>query len=361
MTLAHTLRELGRFDEALNVLRHVLKVDPTHTAATAAAALTMFYKEDWARAWATYDVRFKLVDPPKVTRRGADGKPEPMPAWRGGPPPASLLIMTEQGLGDTLQFVRFLPALTAAGTKVTLVAPRMLFPLLSTLDADIDFRPAEEAGSVQGIKAWTALLHLPQALGLNRSAEGLVPKIPYLRAEPEREERWRAEIGAHGFKVGIAWQGNPDPRIDNGRSSPLAAFAPLADIPGVRLISLQKGAAETQVSDVPFADRIETQNRTIDVKTDGFRETAAIIKCLDLVVTVDTSIAHLAGALGRPVIVMLKRLGTDWRWLFNREDTVWYPTVRLMRQATPGDWTELLSRVAQEVRRRAEGARQQSA
>ena len=104
---------------------------------------------------------------------------------------------------------------------------------------------------------------------------------------------------------------------------------------------------------MPFAERIEIQNSDIDVATDGFRETAAILECLDLTITVDTAIGHLAGALGRPTLIMLKRLGTDWRWLFNREDTVWYPTVRLMRQVSPGDWNELLGRIAQEVRRQA--------
>jgi tetratricopeptide (TPR) repeat protein len=353
LALADTLRELGRFDEALAVLRRVGQLEPNNTRATAAVALTLFYKQDWARAWRAYEVRFKLIDPPQVTRLGPGNQPVPVTLWRGGSAPTSLLVMTEQGLGDTIQFVRFLPAVAAAGTKVTLVAPSVLFPLLGTLDAPIEFLPSDKSGSVPGIKAWTPLMHLPQALGLDRSAEGLTTKIPYLRAEPERIARRRAQIGTAGFKVGISWQGNPDKRIDNGRSAPLAAFAPLAAIPGVRLINLQKGDAANEISSVPFAEKIEIHNSDIDVANDGFRETAAIVECLDLTITVDTAIGHLAGALGRPTLIMLKRLGTDWRWLFNRENTVWYPTVQLMRQVLPGDWNELLGRVAELVRRRA--------
>jgi hypothetical protein len=241
--------------------------------------------------------------------------------------------------------------LTAAGTKVTCVVQRRLFRLLKSLEADVDLRPSEESGTVAGIRAWTPLMHLPQVLDL--PADKLAPKIPYLRAEPERVARWRTRLGDAGFKIGIVWQGNPDKRIDQGRSAPLAAFAPLADIPGVRLISLQKDAGSEQLATVPFAGRIETPGEDFDAGDEGFLDSAAALECLDLLVTVDTAIGHLAGALGRPVIILLKRIGADWRWLYDRSDSVWYPTAHLMRQRMPGDWSELLGRAAAEVRRRA--------
>jgi hypothetical protein len=198
------------------------------------------------------------------------------------------------------------------------------------------------------------MMHLPQALNLEPSK--FAPRVPYLRAAPERVAKWKERIGSHGFKIGIVWQGNPDPRIDQGRSAPLAAFAPLAKLPGVRLISLQHGEPAKQIASVPFADRVETLDDDFDNGPDGFLDTAAVMETLDLVVTVDTSVGHVAGALGRPVFILLKAVGADWRWLFQRDDTAWYPTARLFRQRKPGDWEELLTRVANTARQRIESA-----
>lgn len=355
LTLANALRELGQFDDALKVLRRIAQLDPNHRGAHAAYALTLFYKEDWPRAWRAFDVRFKLMDkPPEVKSRGADGGSVALKPWRGGALPPTLLVMGEQGLGDTIQFARFLPLLTAAGVKVTCVVQQRLFKLIGTLDAAIDLRPLETSGTVKGIKAWTPMMHLPQALNLEPSQ--FAPHVPYLHAEPERVGKWKEQVGARGFKVGIVWQGNPDPRIDQGRSAPLTAFAALAEISGVRLISLQHGEPAKQIASVRFADRIETLGDEFDSGPDGFLDTAAVMETLDLVVTVDTSIGHVAGALGRPVFILLKAVGADWRWLFRRENTAWYPTARLFRQAKPGDWEELLARVADAVRERAGAA-----
>jgi hypothetical protein len=352
IALSNSLRDLGRFDEALRVLGHVLQISPGNTNALSSAALTFFFKEDWPRAWNSFDVRFKLMEqPPVVTMPGPDGKPVPKPRWRGGPAPESLLVLGEQGLGDTIMFVRYLPLLKKAGVRVVCVVQQRLLALLKTLDAEVEWRPSEKAGSVSGIKAWTPMMQLPQALGLTPAE--FAPNIPYLRAESERVARWKERIGSHGFKVGIAWQGNPDKRIDVGRSSPLAAFAPLADIPGVRLISLQTHHGMEQIGQVPFGGKIEQLGEDFDSGPDGFLDTAAVMEHLDLVITVDTSLGHLAGAFGRPAIVLLKAVGADWRWLYQRTDTVWYASLRLFRQRKPGDWNELLERVSLEVRERA--------
>jgi hypothetical protein len=253
-------------------------------------------------------------------------------------------------LGDTIMFARFLPLLMEQGIKVTAVVQRNLFELLRGLDAEVDYRPIEERGSVPGVKGWTPIMHLPRALDLCPAQ--FVTQMPYLRADPKRVAMRRQQLGEGGFKVGIVWQGSYDPRIDRGRSAPLAAFAPISEIPGVRLINLQRGQAATEIASVSFAAKIEDPGRDIDVATEGFRDTAALIECLDLVVSVDTSTVHLAGALNKPVFIMLKRLGSDWRWLYGRENSVWYPSARLFRQARPDDWHELLVRVAQAVRQR---------
>ena len=256
--------------------------------------------------------------------------------------------MGEQGLGDTIQFARFLPQLAATGSKVTCVVPRPLLGLFKSLACDVTFQPFQERGGrVSDVSGWTPLMHLPRALGIE--PQGFVPRMPYLAAEPERIARWRARLGAHGVRIGIVWQGNPDPRVDQGRSAPLAAFAALAAIPGVRLISLQKGPAQAQIASVAFADRIEELGDEFDAGPDAFLASAAVMESLDLVDSVDTSVAHLAGALNRPVAILLKRLGTHWAWLYGREDSVFYPSARLYRQHTPGDWEAPMAAIARAV------------
>jgi hypothetical protein len=349
LTLAHALRELGAFEDALRVLRRISQLVPDHINAQAAYALTLFFKEDWAQAWQAFDVRFKFPDAvPNVTLTRKDGSTYAAPPWSQGPPPATLLVMGEQGLGDTIQFARFLPQLAATGSKVTCVVPRPLLGLFKTLGCDVTFQPFQERGGrVSDVSGWTPLMHLPRALGIG--PQGFVPRMPYLAAEPERIARWRARLGAHGLRIGIVWQGNPDPRVDQGRSAPLAAFAALAAIPGVRLISLQKGPGQAQIGSVAFADRIEELGDEFDAGPDAFLDTAAVMESLDLVVSVDTSVAHLAGALNRPVAILLKRLGTHWAWLYGRQDSVFYPSARLYRQHTPGDWDAPMAHIARAV------------
>jgi hypothetical protein len=190
-------------------------------------------------------------------------------------------------------------------------------------------------------------MSVPSVLG---TTEKTIPaNVPYLTADLERVAFWRARLPTDGFKVGIVWQGRPDAKIDKGRSVPLRTFAPIAAVPGVRLISLQKNHGLDQLTDLPKAVRVETLGPNFDVGPDAFLDAAAAMMNLDLVITSDTSIAHLAGALGRPVWIVLKS-NPDWRWLMEREDSPWYPTARLFRQRRPGDWDEVFERVAQEVR-----------
>jgi len=349
LTLGHVLRELGDFEDALRVLRRINELAPDHINAQAAYALTLFFKEDWAQAWQAFDVRFKFPDAvPNVTLTRKDGSTYAAEPWSQGPPPPTLLVMGEQGLGDTIQFARFLPQLAATGSTVTCVVPRPLLGLLKTLACKVAFQPFQDGGGrVSDVSGWTPLLHLPRALGIG--PEGFVPRMPYLAAEPERVAYWRSRLGSHGLRIGIVWQGNPDPRVDQGRSAPLAAFAALAAIPGVRLISLQKGSGQAQIASVEFAGRIEALGDQFDAGPDAFLDTAAVMECLDLVVSVDTSVAHLAGALNRPVWILLKRLGTHWAWLFGRQDSVFYPSARLYRQPSPGDWSEPMARIARDV------------
>jgi hypothetical protein len=173
--------------------------------------------------------------------------------------------------------------------------------------------------------------------------------VPYLRSEAELEVRWKARIGTHGFKIGIAWQGNPRGKIDEGRSIPLEKFIQLGRVPGVRLISLQKHDGLDQLAGLPRENEIETLGDDFDNGSDAFIDTAAVMTSLDLIITSDTSIAHLAGALGRPTWVALKQV-PDWRWLLDRDDSPWYPTVRLFRQSQRDDWGSVFVKIEQELR-----------
>jgi methylthioribose-1-phosphate isomerase len=336
LRLASNEQAEGRFGTAITLYRFVLALEPGHLNAAPPLARALFCSEDWSAAWVAFEARFLLFDPPRVTRRGPDGALRPVTRWTEGPPPGRLLVMGEQGLGDTIQFARFLPRLVDAGCRTAAVVDSRLFALLRSLPRPIDLFPRGEGGDVQGIDAWVPLLDLPRLLGIG--PERFAEPMPYLRADPDRIARWRERIGTKGLRIGIAWQGNPKAPVDAGRSAPLAAFAPLAAIEGVRLISLQRGPGEEQLADVDFADRIETLGASFDDGPDAFLDTAAILQGLDAVVTVDTALVHLAGALGRPAHLLLQWGWSDWRWAARPSDTPWYPSVRLHRQPRAGDW-----------------------
>ena len=233
--------------------------------------------------------------------------------WRG---PARrgerVLVLNDHGHGDTIQFFRYLPLMAAAGIETTFVCPPRLHRLLSSRAnvRFVDLPPTEEPFDAQ-----VAISSLPHAFGTR--LEAIPAAVPYLAPEPALREMWIKRIGAGGFKVGVVWQGNPHPEADRARSVPLAALAPIAEVPGVRLISLQKGFGEEQLSTLPSSMRVETLGADFDAGADAFVDTAAAMTCLDLVVTCDTSIAHLAGALALPVWVALK-IDAEWRWLTER-------------------------------------------
>jgi hypothetical protein len=211
--------------------------------------------------------------------------------------------------------------------------------LFAPLAADFEIVPAIESGRRFDFKC--ALMSLPHRL---KTAD-LRAGSPYLTAEPTLIARWRDRIGSDGFKIGLCWQGNPQGRIDYGRSIPLAKYAPLASVPNVRLISLQRSHGLEQLAHLPSAMTVETLGE-FDSGNDAFVDTAAIMHGLDLVITSDTAIPHLAGALGRPAWVALKHV-PDWRWMLERSDSPWYPSLRLFRQPAPGDWDSVTTAMAE--------------
>jgi hypothetical protein len=244
----------------------------------------------------------------------------------------TLLIHAEQGLGDTIQFCRF--PFPTDGTVVFEAQPRIARLLATRKAASAEDRPIiVRAG--ERLPAFDLTCPLMSLPALKGTTESTIPaEIPYLSAESDAVERWRARLGDHGFKVGIAWQGNAARREDTGRSIVLQHYLSLAAVPGVRLISLQK---EEGIDQLTTGMPVETLGEDFDSGPDGFVDTAAVMMSLDLIITSDTAVAHLAGALGRPVWVAL-RMVPDWRWMLKRTDSPWYPTMQLFRQTVRDDW-----------------------
>ncbi len=268
------------------------------------------------------------------------------PSWDGSPLAGrTILLHAEQGLGDTLHFVRYAQLLCAEGARTIVACQKPLLRLLRScpgIDEIVDLN-----GALPFFDVAVPMMSIP---GLLRTTLASIPApIPYLTADPDLVDSWRERLkSTPGFRIGIAWQGSAIFHGDRQRSIPLAAFAPLAAVPGVRLISLQKGDGSEQIRQLRPAFEIEDFTAELDEEHGPFMDTAAIAANLDLVVTSDISIAHLAGALGVPVWIALS-VFPDWRWLLDRDDSPWYPTARLFRQRTPDDWGEVFRQVAETV------------
>jgi hypothetical protein len=333
--------EQGRLDEALADYDRALKVRPDFAEANYGRALASLTLGDWETGFKLYDTRDRLKTPAHPSL--------PHPRWTGEIAPGErLLLLCEQGLGDMIMFGRFAPLLAQRGADVTLLAPPQMRRLLSSLEG-VTVAGLDDAPPVNGHPVrWLPLMSAPGVLGVR--PDKVPATVPYLAADPGRIEQWAASFGGDGFKVGITWGlGTARDWFGRLRDIPLAAFAPLAEIPGVRLVSLQKGPPLNEIARVPFGARIEQPGDDFDAGPDAFLDTAALMMSLDLVVTCDTSIAHLAGALGRPVFTALPSVA-DWRWLRGRDDTPWYPTMTLFRQSAPGDWREPFARIAAAAR-----------
>jgi tetratricopeptide (TPR) repeat protein len=336
----NALQDLRRLDEALAAFDKALALKPDVAEASFNRALLFLLRGDLAAGWPGYEGRWdqKHAASPKMGER--------FPIWRGeNLSGKKIIVFDEQGLGDVIQFSRYLSLFARIGAQATFLARpalvRLMQPFASTVRVVSDY-PAGEAFDRQ-----SALLSLPLAFGT--TLETIPASTPYLRAEPERVRKWRERLGEQGFKVGIAWQAGRTGKIDIGRSFALAEFSGLSRIPGVRLISLQKSQGVEQLRQAPAGVTVETLGEDYDSGPDAFLDAAAAMENLDLVISSDTSIAHLAGALGRPVWVALKH-DPDWRWMLDRPDSPWYPTMRLFRQKSSGDWRSVFADIESALR-----------
>jgi tetratricopeptide (TPR) repeat protein len=324
-------------DAAHASFRRAIELKPDYANAHMNRAMNWLLMGDFARGWPEYEWRWE-AQPLRETR-----PPAQPPRWDGAPGGRHTVLLTaEQGLGDTLQFIRYAPLVKQRCRELFFLSPKALAPLLSRTPG-ID-RLLTDVDSTPPYSAQAPLLSIPGILGTR--AETIPADVPYLFPDPDLVRHWQRELSAvAAFKVGVAWQGNPNHRSDRHRSIPLARFAPLARVGGVRLVSLQKGHGVEQLAAASGLLEITDLGRQLDETAGPFMDTAAVIKCLDLVVTSDTAIAHLAGALGAPVWVALP-FAPDWRWTLRRSDSPWYPTMRLFRQPKPGDWESVFEEIA---------------
>jgi Flp pilus assembly protein TadD len=337
--LAGVYMNQGRLEESIASYDHALRLQPNSASAHCNRALALLLAGDYERGWPKYEWRWK--------RKAAKPRPFRQPQWDGSPLEGrTILLWCEQGLGDAIQFVRYAQSVKQRGGRVVLECPSILLRLFANIPG-VDQLVAEGA-ELPAFDVQAPLMSLPAILGTTLAI--VSSDVPYLTADPELVEQWRSRLEAlPGFKVGISWRGNPHHKWDRHRSIPLAKFAPLASVPGVRLISLQKGPGTEQVKAFMKHYPISEFGDELDA-TGAFPDTSAIVRCLDLVITTDTAIAHLAGALGAPVWLALSTV-VDCRWGLDREDTPWYPTMRLFRQRTLGDWDFLFERMAVQLRR----------
>ncbi len=339
--LGATCYELGQIDEAEHRYRQALALQPDNAEVRYNLSLIALAQGDYARGWEEFEWRWQGAESSRRNRREFS-----CPQWRGEDIRGqTILLHAEQGLGDTLQFCRYAPLLAARGARVLLECQPSLVRLLASLPGVGRIVPAGQP--LPPFDCHCPLMSLPLAFGT--TLESIPSATPYLHADPAEAAGWRSRMAGAGgesavLKVGLAWAGNPRQfsidlnRTDRRRSIPLDLFAPLAECRSAIFYSLQLGEAAAQAAQAPL-NLIDLTERIGD-----FADTAALVANLDLVISVDTSVAHLAGALGKPVW-LLSRYDACWRWLREREDSPWYPTLRLFRQTIPGDWLEVIGRV----------------
>jgi len=335
--LGQLLLQGGDAEAVFHPVAEAAKLAPTNSDIQFHLATIALLTRRFELGWRQYEWRERRIE------RAWRGQPLPSP-WRGESLTGKrLLVEAEQGLGDTIHFSRFARLAADQGAAVVLSVQDRLKNLLASLDPRVtvigwsDPPPPADYHSL--------LLSLPLRFGVTDTT--IPAATPYLHAEPERVALFRQKIGPAGFKIGIGWQGDPRTPLDKGRSFPLRAVEAIAALPGVRLISLQKFDGVEQLGHLPTAMRVEQWDDELD--SDGaFRDTAAIMENLDLVIASDSALAHLAGALGRPTWLALQKV-PEWRWMLERTDSPWYPSVRLFRQREAGDWDGLFAGMAAQL------------
>lgn len=330
--LALTCKNIGELDRALVCFNKAVACQPKLAVARWNRAFVYFLKEDYTNGWKDFEWRFQVPHWKSIYPL----RPE-SPRWDGRSyADKTILVHDEQGLGDTLQFVRYLPLVKARCNRAILETRPELIPLLKSVSGidQIVIRPKKETEQ-EPCDFHVPLMSLP---GIFHTTPDTIPgPVPYLHADPVKSRNWSSRLPNASKRIGIVWAGRPQHANDRNRSCPLGEMLPLTTVPGTRFFSLQKGTAAGQLNVLPVQVPIDDLGSQLE----DFSDTAAVVANLDLVITVDTAMAHLAGAMGKRVWVMIPFIA-DWRWGAHRQDSPWYPGIRLFRQKKPGDWTAVI-------------------
>jgi Tfp pilus assembly protein PilF len=337
LNYGQALCDSRQFDEAIAAFRKAVALRPDDPAAHFHLSGVLLLTGNFSDGWREYEWRLLKPD------FGIDKTRFPQPRWTGQDLAGKrILLHAEQGAGDVIQFSRLAGLLARRGAQTILACPPTLLRLLRTLDGISHL--ITNTQTVPDFDYHCYLLSLPLLLGLN--LQTIPANVPYLHPQPEWAEHWRTRLMPLGDrnKIGLVWAGNPNYSNDHNRSIPLSAFAPLAEISGVSFISLQKGDPQrSDAATAPPPPGFELIDHTGEIF--DYADTAALIANLDLVIAADTSVAHLAGALAKPVWTLLP-FHPDLRWMLDRSDSPWYPTMRLFRQPRPGDWQTPIRQIA---------------
>lgn len=335
---------LRQDDQAEQCCRMALSIDDQHASAHFNLAYVLLRQGRWEEGWQHFEKR--------PWHAGWAGL-FPSPRWQGEALAGKrIVVIPDGGLGDLIQCSRYFALMKAAGAaSISLICPPTLAPLLRTakgLDEVITTTPPPPADAWD---YWVPVMSLPACHGTLPDA--IPATLPYLHADPSRTSQWRSRLPSAKLRVGLAWKGNPNFENDDQRSLPsLDVLAPLGEVPDVAFISLQKGRGEEEAANPPSGLMLTA----LGAEFHDMADTAAVVSQLDLIITVDTAIAHLAAALGKPCWVLLPEYKTDWRWLMGRDETPWYPGVmRLFSQSTMGDWTKPIDLVREALKQRVLG------
>jgi FKBP-type peptidyl-prolyl cis-trans isomerase 2 len=330
--LGNTLVAKGQFNKAMLCYKKAIEINPGHADAHWSMGLINLRLGNFDEGWKGYEWRWKLKD--VMQQRNFT-----QPLWDGYNINGRIILLhAEQGFGDTVQFIRYAPLVAQRGATVLVECQKELVSLLRNMEGIHTIIPYGE--QLPDFDVHCPLLSLPLIFGTK--LETIPAKIPYISADPTKVKKWREKIGPDGsaVKIGLVWAGNPKPKFGHSRSCSLNAFSPLAKSDNITFFSLQKGETAEQAKDPPEGMKLIDHTEEIH----DFSDTAAIIENLDLVISVDTAVAHLAGSLGKHVWILLPII-PDWRWMLNREDSPWYPTMRLFRQPSQGDWESVIAHV----------------
>lgn len=337
--LANSLRDQGRCTEALKHYTEAIHLRPDYAEAHWNMSLTLLLRGDFVQGWKEYKWRRKTNLATVLYPHHHDA-----PRWDGSSfADKRLFVHCEQGLGDAIQLVRYLPMVKTLGGTVIFEVWQPLLELLRAFKGiDELVELSCERKSNINFHFYASLLDLPNIFGT--TLETIPNEVPYIYADCEKSERWRQRLSGPDLKVGIVWAGKSTHGNDHNRSCTLKLFSRLAKIDGVQLYSLQKGTVSLQLTELKMTIAIEN----LAEECEDFSDTAAVIENLELVISVDTAVAHLAGAMGKEVWTLLP-FAPDWRWMLGREDSPWYPTMRLFRQPEPGCWEDVFQRVAKQL------------